>query len=283
MKKILLSTLLIFCSIISFAQKGKPLFKAAFGVQAYTFRNSFPKNIMATLDTIKAMGFTEIEGGNPKGMTPEEFRKACDVRGISIPSTGGSYEELVKNPQQAADIAKIYGSKYLMCAWIPHQRGHFSLENAQKAVDDFNAIGKVLKINGITFCYHDHGFEFQKHGDGTLLDYLIQNTNPEYVSFEMDVLWTEHGGGNPVELLKKYGNRWKLMHVKDLKKGIVGDLTGGTPAENDVVLGEGQSDWVNILKEANRIGIKHFFIEDESNQEFIQIPKSLAYLRSLKY
>ena len=269
--------------MMSFAQKGKPLFKAGFGVQAYTFRNSFPKNIMATLDTIKAMGFTEIEGGNPKGMTPEEFKKACDARGITIPSTGGSYDELVKNPQKAADIAKIYGSKFLMCAWIPHQKGHFTLENAKKAVEDFNAIGKVLKANGINFCYHDHGFEFQKNGDETLLDYIIQNTNPKYVSFEMDVLWTEHGGGNPVELLKKYGNRWKLMHVKDLKKGVVGDFTGGTPAENDVVLGEGQSDWVNILKEANRIGIKHFFIEYESNQEFIQIPKSLAYLKSLKY
>ena len=74
MKKQLLSILLIFCSIMAFAQKGKPLFKTAFGVQSYTFRNSFPKNIMATLDTIKAMGFTEIEGGNPKGMTPEEFK-----------------------------------------------------------------------------------------------------------------------------------------------------------------------------------------------------------------
>ena len=283
MKKIFLSTLLIYCSMMSFAQKGKPLYKAAFGVQGYTFRNSFPKNIMTTLDTIKAMGFTEIEGGSPKGMTPEEFRKACDARGITIPSTGGSYDELVKNPQRAADIAKIYGAKYLMCAWIPHQKGHFTLENAQKAVQDFNAIGKVMKENGIFFCYHDHGFEFQKNGDGTLLDYIIQNTNPKYVSFEMDVLWTEHGGGDPVALLKKYGKRWKLMHVKDLKKGVIGDLTGGTPAENDVVLGEGQSDWVNILKEANRIGIKHFFIEDESNQEFIQIPKGIAYLKSLKY
>ena len=283
MKKIFLSTLLIYCSMMSFAQKGKPLYKAAFGVQGYTFRNSFPKNIMTTLDTIKAMGFTEIEGGSPKGMTPEEFRKACDARGITIPSTGGSYDELVKKPQRDADIAKIYGSKYLMCAWIPHQKGHFTLENAQKAVQDFNAIGKVMKENGIFFCYHDHGFEFQKNGDGTLLDYIIQNTNPKYVSFEMDVLWTEHGGGDPVALLKKYGKRWKLMHVKDLKKGVIGDLTGGTPAENDVVLGEGQSDWVNILKEANRIGIKHFFIEDESNQEFIQIPKGIAYLKSLKY
>jgi sugar phosphate isomerase/epimerase len=282
MKKNLLLLLLSLCSISTFAQKGKPLFKAKFGVQAYTFRNSFPKNNIATLDTIKAMSFTEIEGGNPKGMTPQEFRKACDDRNIKIPSTGGGYEQLVKNPMETVENAKIFGASYVMCAWIPHKRGNFSLENAQKAVEDFNTIGKVMKENGLTFCYHPHGYEFQKYEDGTLLDYMIKNTNPEYVSFEMDVLWILHGGGNPVELLKKYGKRWKLMHVKDLKKGIVGDLTGGTPAENDVVLGEGQADWVNILKEANKLGIKHFFIEDESNNEYVNIPKSLAYLKSLR-
>ena len=72
------------------------------------------------------------------------------------------------------------------------------------------------------------------------------------------------------------------MHIKDLKKGVVGDLTGGTPAENDVPVGEGQADMVNILKVANKIGIKHFFIEDESNVELKQIPKSIAYLKSLR-
>jgi sugar phosphate isomerase/epimerase len=98
----------------------------------------------------------------------------------------------------------------------------------------------------------------------------------------MDVLWAVHGGGNPVALLRKYGNRWKLMHVKDLKKGVVGDLTGGTPAENDVPVGQGQADWVNIIKVGNEIGIKHFFIEDESNKELLNIPKSIAYMKKLK-
>ncbi len=282
MKKSFLLLSLILVSITSNAQKGKPLYKAAWGVQAYTFRNSFPKDALATLDSIKKMGITELEGGGAKGMTLQEFRNACNERGISIPSTGGGYEQLVKNPQEAANNAKILGAKYLMCAWIPHKRGNFTIENAKKAVEDFNAIGKVMKENDITFCYHDHGYEFQKYGDGTLLDYIIQNTNPEYVSFEMDVLWTIHGGGNPVELLKKYGNRWKLMHIKDLRKGVVGDLTGGTPAENDVPVGEGQADFVNILKVANKIGIKHFFIEDESNFEFVNVPKSIAYLKKLK-
>lgn len=263
------------------AQKKKPLYTAAFGVQAYTYRNTFPKGVAATLDTIKMLGITELEGGGAKGVSLEEFKKMCDERGIKIPSTGAGYEELRK-PEEIVKRAKILGATYVMCAWIPHKGDNFTIDDAKKAVEDFNYAGKVLKENGITFCYHDHGYEFRPYEDGTLMDYIIKNTNPEYVSFEMDVLWTIHGGGDPVALLKKYGNRWKLMHVKDLKKGIKGDFSGHTPAENDVVLGTGQADFPNIFKEAKKIGIKHFFIEDESNQESVNVPKSIAYLKSLK-
>jgi sugar phosphate isomerase/epimerase len=264
------------------AQKNKkPLYTAPFGVQAYTFRKSFPLGVAETLDSIKAMGFTEIEGSAGK-MSPEEFKKLCNDRGISIPATGTGYENLVKDPQAVANNAKALGATYVMTAWIPHQKANFTLENAKKAVEDFNAAGKVLKENGITFCYHIHGYEFQPYEKGTLLDYIIQNTNPEYVSFEMDVLWTQFGGGDPVALLKKYGNRWKLMHLKDLRKGVPKDLSGGTSQENDVTLGTGEIDIPGILKEAKKIGIKHYFIEDESSRVNTQVPQSIAYLKSLK-
>src|SRR5687767_11602893 len=118
----------------------KPLYTAPLGVQAYTFRKSFPIDVAKTLDTIKMMGFTELEGGSGK-LTPEEFRKLCDERGISIPSTGASYEYLVKYPDSVVYKAKILGAKYVMCAWIPHTKGAFSLENAQQAVADFNRAG----------------------------------------------------------------------------------------------------------------------------------------------
>ncbi len=266
-----------------FAQKGKSLYTFPIGVQAYTYRNSFPKDVIATLDTIKALGITEMEGGAPKGMTPEEFKKLCNERGISIPSTGDGYESITKDPTNAIQKAKALGSSYVMVAWIPHQKGNFTLDNAKKAVEDFNRVGKVLKENGLTLCYHNHGFEFQPYENGTLFDYMVKNTNPDYVSFEMDILWAQHGGADPVALLKKYGNRWKLMHLKDLKKGIKGDLTGGTPAENDVVLGDGQVNIPEILRLAKQAGVKHYFIEDESNKEYEQMPKSIAYLKSLKH
>ena len=97
----------------------------------------------------------------------------------------------------------------------------------------------------------------------------------------MDILWATHGGADPVKLLNKYGSRWKLMHLKDLKKGVKGDLTGSTPKENDVILGTGQIDMPMVLKTAKKVGIKHYFIEDESNIWSYQVPKSIAYLKNL--
>lgn len=283
MKNILLLfvVVLAFCFDQTMAQKKKkPLYTAPFGVQAYTFRKSFPHGVEATLDTIKMMGFTELEGG-PGQLPPEEFKKLCDARGISIPATGTGYEKLVNETMDVVKTAKALGSKYVMTAWIPHKTGAFNFENAKKAVEDFNKAGKILKENGLTFCYHIHGYEFWPHENGTLLDYIITNTNPEYVSFEMDVMWTYFGGGDPVALLNKYGDRWKLMHLKDLRKGTPKDLTGGTSQENDVPLGTGELDIPGILKAAKKVGVKHYFIEDESSQVITQVPQSIAYLKSL--
>lgn len=278
--------LFVFTGFLSLVEEhvnaqGKPLYTAPFGVQAYTFRRSFPINVAATLDTIKMMGFTQIEGSGGR-MAPEEFKKLCDERGISIPSTGAGYDQLVKQPDSVVYRAKALGAKYVMCAWIPHTNGNFNLTNAQKAVTDFNAAGKILKENGLTFCYHPHGYEFQPYENGTLMDYIINNTNPDYVSFEMDVLWVQFGGGDPVSLLKKYGDRWKLMHLKDLRKGVKKDLTGNTSQENDVPLGTGELDIPGILKQAKKVGIKHYFIEDESSHVNTQVPQSITYLKSLK-
>jgi sugar phosphate isomerase/epimerase len=212
-----------------------------------------------------------------------EFKKMLNDRGISIPSTGTGFEQLESDPQAVADLAKALGASYVMCAWIPHAKGNFSKADADRAIKVFNDGGKVLAANGITFKYHVHGFEFQPYGQGTLFDYLVENTNPKYVSLQMDVMWTHFGGGDPAGLLKKYGKRWVSLHLKDFRKGAPRDMTGGTGPENDVPLGQGELDFVAILKEVNKIGIKHLFIEDESEKELETLPVSIAYLKKLTY
>ncbi|GAA4447165.1 sugar phosphate isomerase/epimerase [Ravibacter arvi] len=263
------------------AQKGKAPFTGEIGLQTYTFRNGFPQGVEATLDTIKSLGFVELEANPPKGVTHAEFRKMTDARGLKIVGTGADYNEIVKDPMAVVQNARTLGAKFVMVASIPH-KGPFKLDDAMRAAEDFNRVGKVLKENGITFCYHNHGFEFTPHGTGTLFDYMVENTNPEYVSFELDILWAIHPGADPAELLKKYGSRFKLMHLKDLKKGVKGDLSGSTPKTNDVALGTGQAKFPAIMRAAEAAGIRHYFIEDESPSYMQQIPKSVAYLNGLK-
>lgn len=179
--------------------------------------------------------------------------------------------------------AKALGAKHVRVASIPHT-APFTLELAQKAVEDFNKGGKILKEEfGIIFCYHNHGFEFEPYENGTLMDYIIQKTDPKYVSFEIDILWTFFPGFDPAELINKYPNRFKLMHLKDLRKGIEGNLSGGTAVENDVALGTGQLDIPAILKAAKKAGVKHYYIEDESPSYAKQVPLTIAYLKSLTY
>jgi sugar phosphate isomerase/epimerase len=262
------------------AQRQRPLYTSPLGIEAYTFRVGFAKDPVSTLDTIQRLGFTEMEG-NSAGLPLAEFKTLCEARGIEFVSLGAGYDQLVKAPDSVARQARILGAKFVMCAWVPH-KGLFNIDDAKKAVADFNRVGRVLKENGIVFCYHAHGYEFQNYENASLLDYLINNTNPKWVSFEMDIFWIQFGGGNPVALLKQYGDRWKLMHLKDLRKDAERNPNGLTTPDNDVPLGAGELDIPAILKEAQKIGIKHFFIEDESNNVYTQVPMSIRYLKSLK-
>jgi sugar phosphate isomerase/epimerase len=272
---------LSFFGLNCFAQSGKPLFTNTIGIESYTYRNSFPTNLIATLDTIKSLGMLEIQGPNPKNTTPEEFKKLLDERDIKMPSFGADYNAIVKDPEPFIKLAKVFGSSYIMVAWIPHGKT-FTIDDAKKAVDDFNRIGKILKENGLTLCYHCHGYEFGAYEDGTLFDYLAKNTDPQYVSFTMDMMWAFHGGADPAKLLYKYKGRWKELHLKDIRKGVANDLTGGTDTKNDAALGTGQINVPEVLKAAKAVGVEHYYIEDESGNHAAQIPQTIAYIKSLK-
>ncbi len=264
-----------------FAQKpfGKTL-KEPPGIVSYTFRDEFAKNVPKTLDNIKEMGFRNIEFSNLFGKTAMELRSLLDARGMICTSYGVSYDALLTKSESVIQEAKTLGAEFVRVAWIPHT-SPMDLALAKKTVEDFNTFGKKLKENGLIFCYHNHGFEFLPYGNGTYFDYIVENTNPVYVSFEMDILWVFHPGQDPTKLLKKYPERFRLMHVKDLKKGVPHDFTGQTPTENDITLGMGQLDLPKILKAAKKTSIKYYYIEDENPKASEQVPLSLSYLKGI--
>ena len=252
------------------------------GLQLYSFRKQLPTDVPGILSKLKKWGITELEGGSTYGLSAVEFGKLLKENGLKVISTNAEYKELTENPQVVIDRAKAFGATYVVCYWIPHTGTEFTFEDVNKARELFNKSGKLLKENGLTFCYHPHGYEFRPYENGTLFDYLAKNTDPGYVNFEMDVFWVKHPGQDPVALLKKYPNRFLLMHLKDRQSGTPGNQNGTADVETNVVLGSGDVGIASIMEEAQTAGVKHFFIEDESSRSEKQVPLSLAYLRSLR-
>lgn len=276
----LLIVLLVNLAFTVYAQRPN-LFPEAPGLVSYTFRKEFQKDMPGTLDMVKKYGISDMEFSNLFGQKAEYIKQLIDERGIKCSSFGVSYEDAVGKLDTVAANAKKLGAQYVRVASIPH-KGTFTLENAKAAVETFNRIGKQLKDNyGLTFIYHNHGFEFEPYEGGTLYDYIVKNTDPQYVSFELDILWAFFPGHDPAELLKRYPKRYKALHLKDLRKGVKGDMTGWTSQENDVVLGTGQINIPPIIKAAKAAGIEHYYIEDESSASVTQVPQSIAYLNSL--
>ncbi len=251
------------------------------GLQLYSLRNQFAKDVPGTMAKIKEMGINEIEGGGTYGLSFQDYIKLLAKNGLSMVSYGADFERLKSNPQFLADEARSFGAKYVMCAWIPHNGNEFTIEDVKKAIVVFNEAGKILAKSGLSLCYHPHGYEFRPFENGNLFDYMVANMDPRYVNFEMDVFWVKHPGQDPLALLKKYPNRFLLMHLKDRKLGTEGNQNGNAPDETNVVLGTGDVGIADIMKEAKKIGVKHFFIEDESPHALEQIPQSLAFLKSL--
>ena len=280
MKNLLLVIMVVAATAALGQQFGKTL-KETPGMVSYTYRKSFANDVGLTLDTIKRLGVTNMEFSNLFGRTAEEIRKMLDDRGMKCTSFGVNYKDLVENTTEVARNAKALGATYVRVAWIPHE-GPFTIDIAKKAVEDFNKVGMLLKEQfGIEFCYHNHGYEFQPYEKGTYYDYIMTHTDPEFVSFELDILWAFHPGADVAALLKKYGPRYKLMHVKDLRKGVKGDFTGSTSQENDVAVGTGQLNIPEIMKAAKKSAIANYYIEDESSSVNVQVPKTLAYLKKL--
>lgn len=265
------------------AQNKDLIFSEAPGIVSYTYRNNFSKDVPATLDIIKSNGITDIEFSNLFKQKSEDLRRMLDERGLRCSSYGVSYTDLVDKTDEVARDAKNLGANYVRIAGIPHTKGSFTLENAKQAIADFNRVGKILNDKyGLMIIYHNHGFEFEPYENGTLYDYMVKETNPKYVGLELDILWAFFPGQDPAKLLKTYGNRYKALHLKDLKKGVVGNNSGGTDPNNDVILGTGQINIPEVIRAAKAVGVKHYYIEDESSASIEQVPQSIKFLHTIK-
>lgn len=258
-------------------------FDGPLGVQLWSFREQAQTDPLAMLNMVHDMGFTHVETAGLYDMPADSFALVIENAGLRVTSMHVSYEAMKNDVETVIANAQAIGVEYVGIAWYPHE-GAFTEATARQAIADFNTFGKTLKDAGLKFFYHNHGYEPVPYEDGTLLDLIIEETDPELVVFEMDVLWTWLPNVDPVALIKRHPGRFKLMHIKDMQPGLErGSLSGGLPEEQKAVIGEGQVDWPALLKAAEQDGFEHYYLEDESTDPVGNAPKSVAYLKGISY
>jgi sugar phosphate isomerase/epimerase len=255
------------------------------GLQLYSLREQTKESTLKALDLAAGFGFTEVETAGTGSLSVADFAKELQARKLTVVAAHAGYEALTKDAAKVIADAKALGAKYVVMPYLPHDKATgVTPEVARRAAADFNTWGAACQAAGLKFGFHPHGFEFKAGADGvTAFDIIARETKPDLVVFEMDVFWVVHPGHDPVKLLKDYPGRWRLMHVKDIRKGAVtGIHTGSAPPTDKVAVGDGQVDWPVVFAAAEKAGVTHYFIEDEGVQPLKDIPTSLRYLKSLK-
>jgi len=219
----------------------------------------------AVLKQTADFGFTEIETGKFMGDSAKSFLSYCKEIGITPIAGGINFTDDKDEINKKLDDLNELKMKYSVVYWPWKGGGPFMLEDCKRSAEMLNKIGEICKDKGLPLCWHNHDKEFAAMEEGMPFDYLMKNTDEDLVKCELDIYWVAKGGADPLEVLKKYNGRIKILHVKDMAPG----------AEKDFECpGSGIIDFPIIFKEAVNQGVEHYFVERDN------VPDGMACLKS---
>ncbi len=268
---------LIFTSLISCTPKGKNI-----GLQLYSLRDAFKKDVPGTIAKVSQMGYKFVEpagyaDGKFYGMEPAAFKTLCDENKLPILSSHASrnapdssnYAETMAWWDACIDAHLAVGAKYIVQPSMDRS-AYESLAGLKAYCDYFNEVGAKCNAKGIRFGYHNHDKELSTKLDGqTIYDFMLTNTDPAKVMFEIDLYWAVVGGANPVDYFNKYPGRFELWHIKDKEE----------------VGASGMMDFAAIWAGAAKSGMKYGIVEVEQYNfdPFVSCKMSLDFLNKAKY
>jgi len=232
------------------------------GLQLYTVRRQAEADLPKTLAAVRAAGYDEVElYWNVYRHSAPELKGMIADAGLSAPSGHFDYTGL----EGKLDYARELGVNYVVCPMLPKSMWN-SAKGFHDAAEQFNRWGEKVQKMGMTFGFHNHNYEFQQFGGETGFDILMKNTDPKLVRLEMDCYWVTQAGRDPVKMFEQYGERIRMLHLKDRKAGFPATQKLNRSAEHFSEFGTGSIDWPPIIAKAKAVGVEHFFIEQDSTE-----------------
>ena len=258
------------------------LHKDNLGVELYTVRNVIDAHPLETLKAIQDIGYAEVEAiyaDLPKIWSALEQTKlkavSVHVDTKLLMAGGGELDDALGKLRER-------GFHYVVFPYLAEsQRG--GVDVYKKLASDFNKIGQQAKAHGLTFCYHNHAFEFQPMNGTMPIEILLGQTDKNLVSLEMDIFWVSVAGHDPVQMLKKYGDRVKLLHLKDKKRGFPTQYNEHVPKDTFQAVGKGSINIPAVLKAAASTPVQHYFVEQDQTpgDPIASLRDSYQYLSSV--
>jgi sugar phosphate isomerase/epimerase len=243
------------------------------GIQLYTVRTQARADLAGTLGKLAQIGFKEIEFWGSHALTPPQIRAVLDQNGLTSPSVHIGIPSKVEGWAPILDSARALGNEWITAASPPFQAK--TLDDWKRLAAAFNDAGKRVKDAGFKFAYHNHT-EGMKMVDGIVpFHVLLAETDPSLVGYELDVHWAYAGGADAIDLLRRYPNRFRMVHVKD---------STGAPDFKQADVGAGTYPWAKVLAAATQAGVEHYFVEHDSPADPMVFAKtSFDYLSNLEY
>ena len=237
------------------------------GVQAYTFREAYlgetasAKTLEKAFQSLKAMGYDEVQTAGFGKVSMEDYARLAQENGIDIVGTHYDYQEMCTDIDEAMrKHTEILRTKIMGIGGMPGPARE-SKEELFQFIDQFNRIGDAIKPYGFKLTYHNHHFEFvQIDGQKTIMDYLVENLNPETVSFCLDTHWVQRGGGNPTTWVEKLAGRIDILHLKDM--GVVKADNQIQPIITEI--GNGNIDFDSVIAAAVKGGVRYYCVEQDT-------------------
>jgi sugar phosphate isomerase/epimerase len=226
-------------------------------IQMYNFRDhcTTQGDFAATLEKVSAIGYSAVQMVPLRlNLSIEAVAGLLEENGLYCCSTHESLADYSRDFEGVVGAQRSYGCALSFLA-SPGSTDFYSAEGTVALADQLNQIGRRLRDEGIGFGYHNHHREFEKYTDSTMLQELIDSTDPELVAFEIDVHWIQRGGGSPVEWIRKAADRMPVVHFKDFS------VVDGQPIFSEI--GEGNLDWDGILAACQDTNVRWYVIEQD--------------------